>query len=75
MNQKTNNAEIDQTELFEKAKAHGYVFVRTESGSVAKDDVDESGTKTVWYHVFLNQNTYGELWAFTEAELPKPEKN
>ena len=52
------------------AGKQGYVWIRTENGFVAKDELDSySRIKTEIYEVWLSQKDYGRTWALTKEEL------
>lgn len=57
-------------ELWEGAQRQGYVYVRTESGFVTRDDLSpHNPVRTSWYGVWLSQGDYGKTWALEEKEL------
>ena len=61
--------QLSQKDLWIKADKQGYVFVKSESGYISKEELDSWGIRTLWSNVFLNQKTYGIKWAFTREEL------
>lgn len=59
-------------ELWDKVKKQGYIWVKTESGFITKDEMSNYASFTsVWYKVFPSQRTYGKTWALTKEELEK----
>ena len=59
-------------ELWEKVRKQGYIWVKTESGFITKDEMSNYASFTsVWYKVFPSQKTYGIKWALTKEELEK----
>ena len=59
-----------QKDLWKKAEAMGYVWVKTPSGFIVVDELNNILTlETSLYQVFLDQKTYGTEWAFTKEEL------
>lgn len=59
-------------ELWDKAQKQGYIWIKTESGFITKDELSGSQSLTsVWYGVFPSQKTYGKTWALTKEELEK----
>jgi len=58
------------SELWDKAKKQGYIWVKTESGFITKDEMSNYAKLTsAWYGVFPSQKTYGKTWALTKEEL------
>ena len=69
MGQKIFGLQPSQRDLWDKAIKQGYVYIKSASDYIAKDEIDELKLETVWYHVFLHQKTYGIKWALTREEL------
>lgn len=59
-----------QEELWDRAEAQGYVWIKTENGFVTTDELASyCRIETSLYKVLLSQKKYGRTWAFTEEEL------
>lgn len=59
-----------EKELWDKANAQGYVWIKSDTGFITKDELDTySRLETVWYKVWLHQEDYGKTWALTKEEL------
>lgn len=60
------------SELWDKVKKQGYIWVKTESGFITKDEISNHLILTsAWYGVFPSQKTYGKTWALTKEESEK----
>ena len=62
-----------QEDLWKEAGRQGFVYVKTASGAIAKDEVSEWGVETYWYSVWLRQRDYGITWALNEKDMKKEE--
>ena len=59
-----------QEDLWNKAIEMGYVWIKTESDFITKDELAKwCQIRTEWYAVYLRQKDYGKTWAFTKEEL------
>lgn len=57
-------------ETYQKIEKQGYVWIKTESGFITKDDIPNNFTlRTVWYNISLIQKDYGKTFALTKEEL------
>lgn len=57
-------------ETYQKIKKQGYVWIKTESGFITKDDIPNNfSLRTVWYNISLVQKDYGKTFALTKEEL------
>lgn len=57
-------------ETLQKVQKQGYVWIKTESGFITKDDIPNSfKLDTTWYRVSVTQKDYGKTWALTKEEL------
>ena len=57
-------------ETYKKIEDQGYVWIKTESGFITKDDVPNTfGLYTIWYRILLVQKDYGKSFALTKEEL------
>ena len=58
------------SETMQKIEKQGYVWIKTESGFITKDDIPNNfSLRTVWYRVSLTQKDYGKTFALTKEEL------
>ena len=56
-------------ETYQKIEKQGYVWIKTESGFITKDDIPNNFTlRTVWYNISLTQKDYGKTFALTKEE-------
>ena len=62
-----------QEDLWKDAGRQGFVYVKTPSGAIVKDEVSEWGVETYWYSVWLRQRDYGITWALNEKDMKKDE--
>ena len=60
-----------QDDLWKEAGRKGFVYVKTPSGAIVKDEVSEWGVETYWYSVWLRQRDYGITWALNEKDMKK----
>lgn len=58
-----------QEDLWDKASGQGYVYIKSESGYITRDEVREREIKSFWYGIILSQRNYGKTWALTKEEL------
>lgn len=64
-----------EKELWDKANAQGYVWIKSDTGFITKDELDTySRLETVWYKVWLHQEDYGSKWALTKEKLENGDK-
>lgn len=58
------------SETMQKIEKQGYVWIKTESGFITKDDIPNNfSLRTVWYRISLTQKDYGKTFALTKEEL------
>ena len=58
------------SETMQKIEKQGYVWIKTESGFITKDDIPNYfSLRTVWYKIALVQKDYGKTFALTKEEL------
>lgn len=60
-----------QEDLWKEAGRQGFVYVKTPSGAIVKDEVSEWGVETHWYSVWLRQRDYGITWSLNEKDMKK----
>ena len=57
-------------ETYQKIKNQGYVWIKTNSGFITKDDIPNNfSLRTLWYHINITQKDYGKTFALTKEEL------
>ena len=57
-------------ETYKKIEEQGYVWIKTESGFITKDDLPKYiSMRTFWYNIALVQKDYGKTFALTKEEL------
>ena len=57
-------------ETYQTIEKQGYVWIKTESGFITKDDIPNNfSLRTVWYRISLTQKDYGKTFALTKEEL------
>ena len=57
-------------ETLQKIYNQGYVWIKTESGFITKDDISSQlKLHTLWHHIDLTQKDYGKTFALTKEEL------
>lgn len=57
-------------ETLQKIYNQGYVWIKTESGFITKDEVgNQLKLHTLWYHIDITQKDYGKKFALTKEEL------
>ena len=57
-------------ETYQKIEEQGYVWIKTESDFITKDDIPNNfSLRTVWYRISLTQKDYGKTFALTKEEL------
>ena len=57
-------------QLYKRIKKQGYVWIKTESGFITKDDLPKYiSMRTFWYNIALTQKDYGKTFALTKEEL------
>ena len=58
------------SETMQKIEKQGYVWIKTESGFITRDDIPSYfSLHTVWYNISLTQKDYGKTFALTKEEL------
>lgn len=57
-------------DTYQKIKAQGYVWIKTEDGFITKDDLPPCfSARTFLYKIALTQKDYGKTFALTKEEL------
>ena len=57
-------------DTYQKIKAQGYVWIKTEDGFITKDDLPPYfSAQTFLYNIALTQKDYGKTFALTKEEL------
>lgn len=57
-------------ETYEKIRKQGYVWIKTESGFITKDDIPNNfSLRTLWFGISLTQKDYGKTFSLTKEEL------